>query len=78
MQKPAFPSCRCTAFEIPSAIVETGSSVGPRASIHDLEVALKLKTKLRFQIEFYPPGALPKEEIKTRRVTDLRLGRVGQ
>jgi len=39
---------------------------------HDLEVALKLKTKLRFQIEFCPAGTLPKQEIKSRRVTDLR------
>jgi phenylacetate-coenzyme A ligase PaaK-like adenylate-forming protein len=40
--------------------------------VHDLEAALKLKTKLRFQIEFCPAGTLPKQEIKTQRVTDLR------
>ena len=40
--------------------------------LRELEVALKLKTKLRFLIEFCAPGTLPTEEIKTRRVTDLR------
>ena len=48
----------------------------PRADsdlLHELETALKLKTKLRFEIEFCAPGTLPIEEIKTRRVIDLRL-----
>ena len=40
--------------------------------LNELEVALKLKTKLRVQIEFCAQGTLPTEEIKTRRVIDTR------
>jgi len=40
--------------------------------LHDLEAALKLKTKLRFRIELAPEGTLPRQEIKTHRVQDLR------
>jgi phenylacetate-CoA ligase len=40
--------------------------------LHDLEAALKVKTHLRFQLELCPPGTFPKQEIKTKRLIDLR------
>lgn len=40
--------------------------------VQDLEAALKLKTFLRFQVELCPPGTFPKQEIKTKRLIDLR------
>jgi phenylacetate-CoA ligase len=50
-------------------ITEEGSTEG---LIRDLESALRLKTHLRFQIELCPPGTFPKQEIKTKRLIDLR------
>lgn len=47
------------------------------ALMQDLEAALKLKTFLRFQVELCSPGTFPKQEIKTRRLIDLRKGGVG-
>ncbi len=40
--------------------------------IRDLESALKLKIHLRLQIELCPPGTFTKQEIKTKRLIDLR------
>ncbi|MFQ5850592.1 MAG: phenylacetate--CoA ligase family protein [Candidatus Binatia bacterium] len=40
--------------------------------LQDLELALRLKTHLRFRVELCPPGTFPKEEIKTKRLIDLR------
>ena len=40
----------------------------------DLIAALKLKTQLRFTVELCPPETFPKEEIKTKRLIDLRKG----
>ena len=40
--------------------------------MRDLESALRLKTHLRFQIELCPPGTFTKQEIKTKRLIDLR------
>ena len=40
--------------------------------IRDLESALRLKINLRLQIELCPPGTFPKQEIKTKRLIDLR------
>ncbi|MEE8583900.1 MAG: AMP-binding protein [Acidobacteriota bacterium] len=38
----------------------------------ELVTALKVKTQLRFGIELCPPGTFPRQEIKTRRLIDLR------
>lgn len=40
--------------------------------IQELGLALKLKTSLRFEVEISSPGTFPKQEIKTRRLIDLR------
>lgn len=42
------------------------------ALLRDLESALKVKTHLRFQVELCPPGTFPRQEIKTKRLIDLR------
>jgi phenylacetate-CoA ligase len=33
---------------------------------------LRLKTNLRYNLEFHPPGSLPRYEVKARRFKDLR------
>lgn len=43
-----------------------------RRIARDLQATLKLKTHLRVAVELCPPGTFPKEEIKTRRLIDLR------
>jgi len=40
----------------------------------DLMASFKLKTQLRFEVELCPEGTFPKEEIKTKRLIDLRKG----
>ncbi|MFQ5777080.1 MAG: phenylacetate--CoA ligase family protein [Terriglobia bacterium] len=52
-----------------------GSDSGPRV-VDDLVLALKLKTNLRFHVELCAPGTFPRQEIKTKRVIDLRTREV--
>ena len=53
--------------------VETGlEGEDLKGLMKDLVSALKLKTHLRFATDFLPEGTLPNQEVKTRRVVDLR------
>ena len=53
--------------------VETGlEGEKLKGLMEDLVSALKLKTHLRFATDSLPEGTLPSQEVKTRRVMDLR------
>ena len=51
--------------------VETGQEL----LCEDLVASLKLKTHLRFNVDLLVHGSLPRDEVKTRRIMDLRKER---